>query len=113
MEKIAARRFLPLSAEDVVHEIVDQINNGTLPNQVTEEIRTKLLESLKSSVKRDAMIELIAEEIENEMSEANLESELYERINAHISKINHMISDLTELKRVLQRFSKRQNDFVI
>jgi len=111
--EIAARRFLPLSAEDVVHEIVDQIGKGELPNPVVEKIRTRISESLKNITKRNDLTELIVEQIENDLMEVNIESEIYEMVNSHISAINHAISDLQELRRNLQRFSKKQNVFIV
>jgi len=111
--EIAARRFLPLSAEDVVHEIVDQIGKGELPNPVVEKIRTRISESLKNITKRNDLTELIVEQIENDLLEVNVESEIYEMVNSHISAINHAISDLQELRRNLQRFSKKQNAFIV
>jgi len=110
---IAARRFLPLSAEDVVHEIVDQIGKGELPNPVVEKIRTRISESLKNITKRNDLTELIVEQIENDLLEVNVESEIYEMVNSHISAINHAISDLQELRRNLQRFSKKQSAFIV
>jgi hypothetical protein len=111
--EIAARRFLPLSAKDVVYEITDQINKGKLPNPVAEEIRTKILESFKSITKRNELTELIVEQIENDLMEANLESEVRELVNSHISAINHTVSDLQEFRRILQKFSKKQTDFIV
>lgn len=111
--EVAAKRFLPLSAEDVVNEIADQINKGELPNPVVEEIRTKILESFGSVTKRNELTELIVEQIENDLMEASSETEIYELVNSHISSINHAVSDLQGLKKVLQRYSKKQSDFVV
>jgi len=111
--EIAARRFLPLSAEDVVYEIADQINKGKLPDSTAEEIRSRIIEAFKSVTKRNDLTELIVEQIENDLMEASLESEICELVNSHISAINHTVSDLEEFKRILQKFSRRQRDFVI
>jgi len=111
--EIAARKCVPLSAEDVIREIADRINKGELPNPVVEEIRTKILEAFHSLTKRNDLTQLIAEQIENDLMEAVPESEIYELVSYHISAINHTINDLQEFKRVLQKFSKEQHDFIV
>jgi len=111
--EIAARRFLPLSAEDVVYEIADQINKGELPNPAAEEIRSRILEAFKSVTKRNDLTELIVEQIENDLMEASLESEICELVSSHISAINHTVSDLEEFKRILQKFSRKPKNFVV
>ena len=111
--EIAARRFLPLTAEDVVHEIADRINRGELPNPAIEKSRTKILEAFRSVANRNELTELVAEQIEGDLMEASQESDIYEMVNSHISAINHTISDLQEFKRILQRFSKKQDAFVV
>jgi hypothetical protein len=110
--EVAAKRFLPLSAQEVVYEITDQINKGELPNPLVEEMKTKILDALKSVTKRSDLVELVTEQLEDDLIEASGKSELYELINSHISAINHAISDLEEFKRVLQRYSKNQGNFV-
>ena len=111
--EIAARRFLPLSEEYIVEEIADRINKGELPNPLVNEIRTKILESFGSVIKRNDLTDLIADQIENDLVEASSESEICELVNSHISAINHTVSDLREFKRVLQKFSKKRDDFVV
>ncbi|MCW4020958.1 MAG: hypothetical protein NWF14_07005 [Candidatus Bathyarchaeota archaeon] len=111
--EIAARRFLPLSAEDVVHEIADQIYKGELPNPLVEEIRTRILESFKSVTKRNDLTEIMAEQVETDLMEASTESEICELVNSHISAINHTVSDLQEFKRVLQKHQKKQSNFIV
>jgi hypothetical protein len=110
--EVAAKRFLPLSAEKVVYEITDQINKGELPNTLVEDMKTKILDALKSVTKRSDLTELVAEQLEDDLTEASGKSELYDLINSHISAINHAISDLEEFKRVLQRYSKNQGNFI-
>ncbi len=110
--EVAAKRFLPLSAEKVVCEITDQINKGELPNIIVEELKTKILDALNSVTKRSDLTEIVAEQIANDLTETSGKTELYELINSHISAINHAISDLEEFKRVLQRYSKNQGRFV-
>lgn len=111
--EIAARRFLPLSEEYIVDEITDRINSGELPNSLVEQTRTRILESFKSVTKRNDLTELTVEQIENDLMEASSESEICELVSSHISAINHTLSDLQEFKRVLQKFSKRQEDFIV
>jgi DNA repair exonuclease SbcCD ATPase subunit len=111
--QVAAKRFLPLSAENVVQEITDQINKGELPNPMVEETRTKILEALKATTKRSELTDLVVEQIESDLEEANVKSEIYELVSSHISAINHAVSDLQELRRVLQRFSKKHDSFVV
>lgn len=111
--EIAARRFLPLSEENTVEEIADQIDKGKLPNPLVEEIRTRILESVRSVTKRNDLTELISEQIENDLIEASSESEISDLVNSHVSAINHTVSDLREFKRVLQKFSKRRDNFIV
>jgi len=111
--EIAARLSLPLSAEDVVQEIADRINMGKLPNPAVEEKRMKILESLKSISRRNDLTEVIIEQIEADLMEALTESEIIELINSHVSAVNHAIGDLEEVKKVLKRYQKPQNAFVI
>jgi len=110
--EVAAKRFLPLSAENVVCEITDQINKGELPNTMVEELKTKILDALRSVTKRSDLTELVAEQLEDDLTEASGKTELYELINSHVSAINHAVSDLEEFKRVLQRYSKNQGSFI-
>ncbi len=111
--EVAARRSVSLSAEDVIEDVTDRINKGELPNPSVEEMRTKILEAFRSVTKRDELTQLVAEQIENDLMEAGPESEIYERINRHVSAINHTMNDLEALKRVLQQFSKNLHDFVV
>jgi len=75
-------------------------------------MKTKILDALKSVTKRSDLTELVAEQLEDDLVEASAKSELYDLINSHISAINHAISDLEEFKRVLQRYSKNQGNFI-
>ena len=111
--EIAARLSVPLSAEDVVQEIADRINMGKLPNPAVEEKKRTILESLKSIDRRNDLTEVIIEQIETDLMEALTESEITEMISSHVSAINHAISDLAEIKKVLKRYQKPRNDFVI
>jgi len=111
--EIAARLSVPLSAEDVVQEIADRINMGKLPNPAVEERRRKILENLKSINRRNDLTEVIIEQIETDLMEALTESEIAEMVNSHVSAVNHAISDLEEIKKVLKRYQKPRNDFVV
>ena len=111
--EIAARLSLPLSAEDVVQEIADRINMGKLPNPTVEERREKILESLKSSSIRNDLTEEIIGRIETDLMEALTEAEITELVNSHISAVNHTISDLEEIKKVLKKYQRLREDFVV
>ncbi|MCS7120036.1 MAG: hypothetical protein RMJ07_02820 [Nitrososphaerota archaeon] len=111
--QIAARRFMPLSSENVVNEIADQVVKGILPNPAVDEKREKIVKLIKNITKRGVLTELIADEIINDILEANLEAELDRVIDSHISILNHTIKDLEEIKTVLNRYSKRRNEFLI
>jgi len=111
--EIAARRSLPLSDEDVVREIADQISKGELPNPTVEGVRAKILEAFKAATKRNDLTHFISEQIENDLKESDSETEINELINSHVSAINHAITDLQELKKILQKFSKKQQDFIV
>ena len=111
--EIAARLSLPLSAEEVVQEIADRINLGKLPNPMVEERRMKILESLKSISRRNDLTDVIIEQIESDLMEALTESELIEMIDSHVSAVNHAISDLEEIKKVLKRYQKLRKNFIV
>jgi len=111
--EIAARLSIPLSAEDIVQEIADKINMGKLPNPAVEERRMKILESLKSISRRNDLTEEIIEQIEADLMEALTEAEITELVNSHISAVNHAISDLEEIKKILKKYQRLQNDFVV
>jgi hypothetical protein len=111
--KVAARRSLPLSSGNVVQEVAGRINKGELPDQVVEDIRTKILEALGTVIKRSDLTQLVIEQVKNDLLEADSESELYELVDSQISFINHAISDLQEFRKVLQKFSKKQHNFVV
>ena len=111
--EIAARLSLPLSAEEVVQEIADRINLGKLPNPMVEERRMKILESLRSISRRNDLTEEIIEQIETDLMEALTEEEIGELISSHISAVNHAISDLEEIKKVLKKYQRPKNDFIV
>jgi len=111
--EIAARLSLPLSAEEVVQEIADRINLGKLPNPMVEERRMKILESLRSISRRNDLTDVIIEQIESDLMEALTESELIEMIDSHVSAVNHAISDLEEIKKVLKRYQKLRKNFIV
>jgi len=111
--EIAAKRFLPLSAEDIVHEIAEKISKGQLPSPHVEEIKTKIQEAFKSVTRRNELTDLVVEQIESDLVETSMEQEVEELISSHISAINHTVSDLLEIKKILQKFSKKSANFVV
>jgi len=111
--EIAARLSLPLSAEDVVQEIADRINMGKLPNPAVEERRMKIMESLKSISRRNNLTGEIIGQIETDLMEALTEAEITDLINSHVSVVNHAISDLEEIKKVLKKYQRLRSDFVV
>ena len=111
--EVAARISLPLSAEDIVHDIADRINRGKLPNPAVEEKRSRILQRLKSINRGNDLTELIIEQIEADLMEALTESEMAEMINSHVSAVSHAISDLEEIKRALKKYQKPRMGFVV
>ncbi|MEM2914941.1 MAG: hypothetical protein QXH91_06045 [Candidatus Bathyarchaeia archaeon] len=111
--EVAARRSMPLSTEDVVQEVTGRINKGELPDQAAEDIRTKILDALDSVTKRSDLTQLVIEQIENDLLEADTKSEIYKLVDSHISFINHAVNDLQEFKKVLQKFAKKQHNFIV
>ena len=111
--EVAARRHSPLSDKEVIEEVAEMIYEGELPNSVAEEIRQRVIAAFKSVTIRNDLTQLIVDQVMNDIQEADVESELYELINSHISAINHTIHDLQNFKEVLQKFSKKQPHFVV
>jgi hypothetical protein len=111
--EIAARKSIPLSEEKLIQEITERINKGELPNSSFEEVRTRIIEAIYPITKRNDLINLMVEQVENDLMEANPESMIYESINRHISTINHTVKDLLEFKRILQKFAKNQHNFIV
>ena len=111
--EIAARRRSPLSDKDVIAEVTERISGGELPDAAVEEIRQKVMTAFKSVTKRNDLTQLVVDQVLNDVQEADTESELYELINSHISAINHTMLDLQNIKEVLQKFSKKQPEFVV
>jgi len=110
--EVAARRCLPLSAKETIEEVTERINKGELPNVVAEEIRRRIISAFRSVTKRNDLTQIIVDQVINDVQEADSESELNELLNSHISAVNHTVHDLQNFKEVLQRFSKKQPDFV-
>ena len=111
--EIAARRSLPLSTEQVVQDIAGKIYKGELPNQTIEENRLKIFEAFKSATQRNDLTDIVVEQVKADLMEADSEDEISELLNSHISLINHVVSDLKEFRKTLQKFSKKQHDFVV
>lgn len=110
---IASRKSISLLDEDVINGIVDQVIKGDLPKPCVNELKEVILNSLKSIPRRNELTELIVDQIESDVLEADSENEVYEAINFHISVINHTIRDLEEFKRALQAYVKRDQVFIV
>jgi len=110
---VAARRCLPLSSKEVIEEVTERINKGELPNPIAEEIRQKIINAFKSVTKRNDLTQLMVDQVINDIQEADSELELYEMIDSHISAVNHTILDLQNFKQILQKFSKKQPNFIV
>jgi len=111
--EVAARLSIPLSAEEIVQEIADKVSAGKLPNPSVEEKRRKILESLKNINRRSDLTDLIIEQIEDDLMEAITKSEITEMVNSHISAVNHTIRDLEEIKKILKKYQKPHETFVV
>ncbi|MEM2321383.1 MAG: hypothetical protein QXS79_05855 [Candidatus Bathyarchaeia archaeon] len=110
---IAARKSISLSDESVINSILDRIIKGDLPKPKVDEMRKVILGSIQSIPKRNELTELIVNQIENDILEADSEDEVYETVNLHISIINHIIRDLEEFRRTLQARIRRDQNFII
>lgn len=111
--EIAARRSMSLSEISAINEIANRIVNGDLPKPHINDLRRKILESLKSVSIRNNLTLIMVDQVENDILEADSESEIYDALNFHISTINHTINDLEEFKRILQKYMKKQQNFII
>lgn len=111
--EVAARKSLPLSDENVIDDIANRIVKGDLPKPQVNELKRKIVKSFKSVSRRNELTQLLIEQIESDILEADSEAEIYNIVNFHISTINHTISDLEEYKRVLQKYMKKQQNFII
>jgi len=109
---VAARRCMPLSSEDVIEEVTERISNGELPNHAVEEMRQSVADAFRSVTKRSELTQLITDQVLNDIQEADSMQELYELVGSHISAINHTMRDLENFKQALQKFSRKQPDFV-
>ncbi|MEM2341503.1 MAG: thioredoxin family protein [Candidatus Bathyarchaeia archaeon] len=111
--EVATRKSMPLSDESIINEIANQIIRGDLPKPHVNELKRKILDSFKSVSRRNELTQLIVEQIESDILEADSEAEIYDTINLHISAINHTISDLEEYKTILQKYMRKKQDFII
>ncbi|MBS7648216.1 MAG: hypothetical protein QXK89_08835 [Candidatus Bathyarchaeia archaeon] len=111
--EIASRKSIPLSDENTINDIANQIIKGELPKPYVNELRRKILESFKSVSRRNELTQLMVEQIESDILEADSEAEIYDAISLHISAINHTISDLEEYKKVLQKYMRKQQSFIV
>lgn len=110
---VASRKNISLSEESIINSIVDRVIRGDLPKPHVDEIRRIIIDSLRSIPRRNELTELIVDQIEGDILEADSEDEIFEAVNLHISLINHTIRDLEELKRALQIYAKREQSFII
>lgn len=110
--EVASRKSIPLSDESTIERIADQVIRGDLPKPNVNDLKKKILESFKSVSRRNDLTQLIADQIENDILEADSEKEIFDAINFYISIINHTINDLEDYKRVLQKYMGVQN-FII
>jgi thioredoxin-like negative regulator of GroEL len=111
--EVASRKSIPLSDENTINDIANQIIKGDLPKPNVNELKRKILDSFKSVSRRNDLTQLIVEQIESDILEADSETEIYDAINLHISTINHTISDLEEYKIILQKYLRKKQDFII
>lgn len=110
---IASRKSVSLSEEGVINSIVDRVIRGDLPRPRVDEIRRKILNLLKSVPRRNELTQLMVEQIESDLLEADSEDEICESINLHLSMINHTIRDLEEFKRALQAHIGGSQSFIV
>jgi hypothetical protein len=111
--KIAARKYLSLSNEDVLFKIVEQINIGELPNPDLEITRNNLIVSLRSITKRNLASKMLFEQMEIDIFEADSKDNLQQILDSNLSMINHIIKDLKESKRILKSYLKKVPEFII
>ncbi|MEM1606733.1 MAG: thioredoxin family protein [Candidatus Bathyarchaeia archaeon] len=111
--EVASRKSVPLSDEDTIDEIAERVIKGDLPKPEVNELKRKILESFKSVSRRNELTQLISEQIESDILEADSEKEIYDAINLYISVINHTINDLEDYRRVLQKYMVRQKNFIV
>ena len=114
--EVATRKSIPLSDKNAIielNELANQVARGDLPKPQVNRLRRKILESFKSVSRRNELTQLMVEQIKSDILEADSEEEICEAINVHISAINHTISDLKEYRKILQKYMKRQQNFIV
>lgn len=111
--EVASRKSISLSEEGVINDIVDRVIRGDLPKPHVDGLRRRILESLKSVSRRNELTQLMVEQIESDLLEADSEDEICELINLHISMINHTIRDLEEFKKALQAHLRGNQSFIV
>ncbi|MCD6470366.1 hypothetical protein J7L29_06160 [Candidatus Bathyarchaeota archaeon] len=111
--EVAARKSISLSDENIINDIANRIVRGDLPKPQVNELKKKIIKSFRSVSRRNELTQLLIEQIESDILEADSEAEIYDAVNFHISTINHTINDLEEYKRVLQKYMKKQQSFII
>lgn len=111
--EVASRKSISLSEEGVINDIVDRVIRGDLPKPHVDGLRRRILESLKSVSRRNELTQLMVEQIESDLLEADSEDEICELINLHMSMINHTIRDLEEFKKALQAHLRGNQSFIV
>ncbi|MBS7605728.1 MAG: thioredoxin domain-containing protein [Candidatus Bathyarchaeia archaeon] len=111
--EVASRKSISLSEEGMINDIVDRVIKGDLPKPHVDGLRRRILESLKSVSRRNELTQLMIEQIEGDLLEADSEDDIHEIINLHISMINHTIRDLEEVKKALRAHLKGSQSFIV
>lgn len=110
---VASRKSTSLSDEITINSVIEQVISGDLPKPQVNEMRRRILDLLKSLPRRNELTQLMVEQMESDILEADSEDDIYETISSHISMINHTIRDLEELKRILQAHIKGRQSFIV
>jgi hypothetical protein len=110
---VASRKSISLADENIINDIANKIVKGDLPKPNVNDLRKKILDSLKAVSRRNDLTQLIIEQVESDILEADSEEDICNAVNLHLSVINHTIRDLEEYKRTLQAYIKRNQGFII
>ncbi len=111
--EVAARKSIPLSDENIINNIANLIVKGDLPKPHVNRLKRKIIKSFRSVPRRNELTQLLVEQIESDILEADSETEIYDVVNFHISTINHTISDLEEYKKILCKYMRKQQIFIV
>lgn len=110
---IASRKSISLLDENMINDILERVLSGDLPKPKVDELKKVFLVSIRSIPRRSELMELIINQIENDILEADSEDEVYNVVDLNISMINHMIRDLEEFKKALQMHIRRGQNFIV